>query len=205
MSIYITNITLKVCSNADAVVMELLGGSIDMYCRITSSQAAELAGSQYQVLEGTMNLVQAMYLNNAVEPFDDVRVRQALCYAISPQEIMTIISDGKGTEVGSSMYPAFGKYFMPELNDTYNQDIEKVRSVILETVKANNLILSDPEPIIAVKEHGQSSINFACLIWCESDDYWNVFYYMQEQIKIAFDKNGISIPYNQLDVHVKKD
>ncbi len=87
----------------------------------------------------------------------------------------------------------------------YNQDIEKVRSVILETVKANNLILSDPEPIIAVKEHGQSSINFACLIWCESDDYWNVFYYMQEQIKIAFDKNGISIPYNQLDVHISKE
>lgn len=87
----------------------------------------------------------------------------------------------------------------------YNQDIEKVRSVILETVKANNLILADPEPIIAVKEHGQSSINFACLIWCESDDYWNVFYYMQEQIKIAFDKNGITIPYNQLDVHINKE
>lgn len=87
----------------------------------------------------------------------------------------------------------------------YNEDIEKVRSVILETVKSNSLILNDPEPIVAVKEHGQSSINFACLIWCKSDDYWTVFYYMQEQIKNAFDKNGITIPYNQLDVHINKE
>jgi small conductance mechanosensitive channel len=87
----------------------------------------------------------------------------------------------------------------------YNEDIEKVRSVILETVKSNSLILNDPEPIVAVKEHGQSSINFACLIWCKSDNYWTVFYYMQEQIKNAFDKNGITIPYNQLDVHINKE
>ncbi|MBE5895440.1 MAG: ABC transporter substrate-binding protein [Lachnospiraceae bacterium] len=129
---HITNITLKVCSNADAVVMELLGGSIDMYCRITSSQAAELAGSQYQVLEGTMNLVQAMYLNNAVEPFDDVRVRQALCYAINPQEIMDFVSDGQGTEIGSSMFPAFSKYYMEELNHVYDQDLDRARELLAE-------------------------------------------------------------------------
>ncbi len=87
----------------------------------------------------------------------------------------------------------------------YDQDIEKVRAAILETIKANNLIFSDPEPIVAVKEHGPSSINFACLIWCKSDDYWNVFYYMQEQVKLAFDKNGIEIPFNQLDVHINKE
>ena len=87
----------------------------------------------------------------------------------------------------------------------YDQDIEKVRSAILETISANSLIFTDPEPIVAVKEHGQSSINFACLIWCKSEDYWNVYYYMQEQVKIAFDKKGIEIPYNQLDVHINKE
>jgi len=76
--------------------------------------------------------VQALYLNNAVEPFDDVRVRQAICYAADPQGIMDIISDGKGTELGSSMYPAFGKYFMEELNDTYNQDIEKAKQLLAD-------------------------------------------------------------------------
>ena len=127
----IKDVTFKICANADSIVMDLEGGSIDMFPRVTATQAAEL-NDEFMVLEGTMNLVQALYLNNAVAPFDNVKVRQALCYAISPQEIMTIISDGKGTEVGSSMYPAFGKYFMPELNETYNQDIEKAKQLLAE-------------------------------------------------------------------------
>ena len=127
----IENVTFKICANADSVVMDLEGGSIDMFPRVTATQAAEL-NDEFTVLEGTMNLVQALYLNNAVEPFDDVRVRQALCYAADPQGIMDIISDGKGTELGSSMYPAFGKYFMEELNDTYNQDIEKAKQLLAD-------------------------------------------------------------------------
>ena len=58
-----------------------------------------------------MNLVQALYLNNAAEPFTDERVRQALCYAVDPQGVMDMISEGKGTAIGSSMFPAFGKIF----------------------------------------------------------------------------------------------
>jgi len=127
----IEHVTFKICANADSIVMDLEGGSIDMFPRVTATQAAELSDN-FEVLEGTMNLVQALYLNNAVAPFDDVIVRQALCYAISPQEIMTIISDGKGTELGSSMFPAFGKYFMKELNDTYNQDTEKAKALLAE-------------------------------------------------------------------------
>lgn len=87
----------------------------------------------------------------------------------------------------------------------YDQDIETVRSAILNTVHKNNLILTDPKPIVSIKEHGPSSINFACLIWCKSDDYWDVFYYMQEQVKLEFDKQGITIPYNQIDVHINKE
>lgn len=79
-----------------------------------------------------MNLVQALYLNNDVAPFDDVRVRQALCYAVNPQEIMDFVSDGAGTEVGSAMFPAFTKYYMPELNDTYNTDTAKAKELLAE-------------------------------------------------------------------------
>lgn len=129
---HIRNVTLKICANPDAITMELLGGSIDMYCRITDSQVKELEGSQFEILEGTMNLVQAMYLNNAVEPFDDVRVRQALCYAINPQEIMDYVSDGKGTELGSSVFPAFGKYYEESLNHTYDQDLEMARTLLAD-------------------------------------------------------------------------
>ena len=127
----IENVTFRVCANADSIVMNLQGGSIDMFARLTTTQASQL-GDQFDVLEGTMNLVQALYLNNAVEPFNDERVRQALCYAVDPQGIMDLISDGKGTEIGSSMFPAFEKYYMPELNDVYNQDFDKAKELVTE-------------------------------------------------------------------------
>ena len=88
---------------------------------------------------------------------------------------------------------------------SYDQDIEKAKQVIADFVRRNQHILSDPEPVIGVKEHAASSINIACLVWVDSNDYWDAFYYMQEQVKLAFDKNGISIPYNQLDIHISKE
>lgn len=88
---------------------------------------------------------------------------------------------------------------------SYDTDFEKAKRVIRQVISENNRILTDPEPLVAIKEHGASSINIACLIWCSSNDYWDVYYYMQESIKTAFDKNGISIPYNQLDVHITKE
>ena len=128
---YIKDITLKVEANGDSVVMDLEGGSIDMYARVTSAQASQLS-DKFEIYEGTMNLVQALYLNNAEEPFNNELVRQALCYAIDPQTIMDFVSDGKGTEIGSSMFPSFGKYFDESLNDTYNQDIEKAKSLLAD-------------------------------------------------------------------------
>lgn len=128
---YIKDVVFKIEANSDAVVMDLNGGSIDMYARITSTQVAQLS-EDFEVYEGTMNLVQALYLNNAEKPFDDVRVRQALCYAINPQEIMDYVSDGAGTEIGSAMFPSFTKYFLPELNDTYNTDYDKAKELLAE-------------------------------------------------------------------------
>lgn len=134
----IEKVILKICANADSIVMDLNGGSIDMFARLTTAQAAQLSGD-YNVVEGSMNLVQAMYLNNAVEPFNDVRVRQALCYAIDKEEILLMIADGKGTPIGSSMFPAFGKYYMPELNDVYTTNIEKAKELLAEAGYADGL------------------------------------------------------------------
>lgn len=128
---HIDTVTLKVCANADAIAMDLRGGSLDLVARVTTATAAEL-GDDFEVLEGTMNLVQAMYLNHAAEPFDDVRVRQALCYALNKQEILDMVADGKGTPIGSSMFPAFGKYYTEELNDLYQTDYEKAKQLLTE-------------------------------------------------------------------------
>ena len=128
----IERVVYRIIANADSIVMNLLGGSVDMFVRLTDAQAKELEGSDFNILEGAMNLVQAVYLNNAIEPFNDVRVRQALSYAIDRTQIMEMVSDGKGTEVGSSMFPAFDKYYMEELNDVYSQDFEKAKELLAE-------------------------------------------------------------------------
>ncbi len=88
---------------------------------------------------------------------------------------------------------------------SYDADISKAKEAILSVINKDNRIFTDPAPIIAVKEHAASSINLACLIWCSGDDYWDIFYYMQEAVKLSFDENKISIPYGQLDVHITKE
>lgn len=128
---HIDNVTFKIISNIDNIAMELEAGAYDLVPRIPTAQA-DLLSDNFEIKEETMNLVQALYINNSVAPFDDVRVRQALCYAVDPQEVMTFVSDGKGTEIGSSMFPAFGKYYMEELNDVYNQDIDKAKQLLEE-------------------------------------------------------------------------
>ncbi|MCR5302929.1 MAG: ABC transporter substrate-binding protein [Lachnospiraceae bacterium] len=129
----IKNVTFKIVSGTDTVVTDLEGGAVDMYARVLSDQADTLsANPDFQVLEGTMNLVQALYLNNDKKPFDDEKVRQALCYAVDRQEILDYVSDGKGTIIGSSMFPSFSKYYMPELSDAYKTDTEKSKSLLKE-------------------------------------------------------------------------
>ncbi len=142
---HLEQVTFKIIENADTLVLSLMSGAIDMCAHLTAAQAAEL-GDDFTVLEGTMNLVQALYLNNAVEPFDDVRVRQALCYAVDKQQIMDFIADGRGTALGSSIYPAFGKYFLPELADYYTQDIEKAKSLLADAGYADGFSMTITVP-----------------------------------------------------------
>lgn len=128
---YLDTVTYKIYENGEALIMALQSGAVDLAAHLTVTQSESL-GSDYNVLEGTMNLVQALYLNNAAKPFDDVRVRQALCYAVDVDSILSLTEDGRGTKVGSSMYPNFKKYFMPELSDTYKYDTEKAKQLLTE-------------------------------------------------------------------------
>lgn len=126
---HLEEVEFRIVADTDMIVTNLKGGSIDMFQRLTSTQTAELTEG-FRLHEGTMNLVQALYLNHQVKPFDDIKVRQALCYAVNPQEIIDMIADGKGTEVGSSMYPAFGKYYDETLKDIYDTDVEKAKKLL---------------------------------------------------------------------------
>lgn len=127
---HLDRVTLKIIENNETLLMSLRSGAVDMAVRLSAVQADSL--DNMKVLEGSSNIVQALYLNNAAGPFSDMRVRQALCYAIDKHQVIELAADGHGTPVGSSMFPAFGKYFMPELTDYYSYDLEKAKQLLAE-------------------------------------------------------------------------
>lgn len=139
------NVTFKIFESGDALVLALQSGAVDLCAHLTPTQAAQL-GDSFTVLDGTMNLVQALYLNNAVKPLDDVRVRQALSYAVDKQQVIDLASDGTGKALGSSMYPAFTKYFDDSLTNYYTQDLEKAKSLLAEAGYPNGFDLTMTVP-----------------------------------------------------------
>ena len=87
----------------------------------------------------------------------------------------------------------------------YGEDFEKTRALLLEICNKHELVLKDPAPFVRMGEQADSSININTRVWVKNSDYWTVYADIMEAVKKAFDENGIVIPFNQLDVHVKND
>jgi len=87
----------------------------------------------------------------------------------------------------------------------YDDDLKKAQDILRELVNSDDRILKDPETLIAVSELADSSVNFVVRPWVKSSDYWAVKFDLNENVKLAFDEQGISIPYPQMDIHSKKD
>jgi len=84
----------------------------------------------------------------------------------------------------------------------YNDDIKKTKKVLHTLIKEDFRILKDPAPFVAVSELAENSVNIIVRIWVNSTDYSNVFFEMQENVKLTFDKEGIGFPYPQRDIHI---
>lgn len=87
----------------------------------------------------------------------------------------------------------------------YEADFDKARALVLAIADAHDLVLKDPAPMVRMTAHGASSVDLVTRVWVKSEDYWTVNFDMLEAVKATFEKNDISIPYQQLDVHVKND
>ena len=138
-------VTFKIITEVNTLVLGLKGGTLDMVIHMPNTVAAEVQ-KDFTVLEGTMKLVQALYLNNAVKPFDDVRVRQAMYYAINVPEIIDFVCDGAGVPTGTSMYPAFTKYFVADLAQVYQHNIERAKQLLKEAGYPNGFDMTITVP-----------------------------------------------------------
>lgn len=86
----------------------------------------------------------------------------------------------------------------------YGDDVDKAKAVIKNLCDEDSRILKDPEVFIAVSELADSSVNFAVRAWVNAEDYWGVFFQLNEKVYKSFDKEGLNIPFPQMDVHVHK-
>jgi small conductance mechanosensitive channel len=85
---------------------------------------------------------------------------------------------------------------------SYDNDVEKVKGILMEIISNHEKVLKDPEPFARLTMHGESGLEYTVRVWCKTEDYWNVNFDLVEDVKKAFDENGIDIPYPQMDIHI---
>lgn len=143
---YLDEVTFKIINSPDTALIDLRGGSIDIYPYITDSQASELKDS-FQILAAPSNVVQALFLNNAEAPLDNVKVRQAICYALDKDSVNEFVMGGNSTPVSSAMLPTLKEYYV-ELNDMYGTgaNIEKAKQLLTEAGYPNGIDLEITVP-----------------------------------------------------------
>ncbi|WP_337502164.1 ABC transporter substrate-binding protein [Clostridium sp.] len=139
------SVEFKFIADVDTAFVELQAGTIDILKYLTSAQA-ETLGDDYNIVQGSMNLVHAMYLNSAYEPLSKTEVRQALCYAVDRDAINNFIFGGKSHIIGSHMIPAMSKYYEPEAETVYSYDPEKAKELLADAGYADGFDLEITVP-----------------------------------------------------------
>lgn len=87
----------------------------------------------------------------------------------------------------------------------YESDVELVRKTVLDVMKSNGKVLLTPEPFCSIRTFNSSSIDFFSYCWCDTEDYWDVLYYVMDNVFNEFKRNGISIPFQQVEVRMRED
>ena len=122
---------------------------------------------------------------------------------IAPQSKQVIIPNGAASNGSIVNYTVEGQIRVDiTVGVSYDADIDKTKAVLMEVLRANNKVMQDPAPFVGVSELADSSVNFAVRPHCLPKDYWDVFFSVNEEVKKALDKNAISIPFPQRDVHL---
>ncbi|GHV49255.1 diguanylate phosphodiesterase [Spirochaetia bacterium] len=124
-------VTVVFVADTDALLLNLQGGNIDS-ATLTGSQLEQLDPGRFDIVQGNSNSVQILALNNAVKPLDDIRVRQAVNYAIDVPEIIGTAFYGKGEPSGSPLIPGLTKYYNKALANPYPADADRAKRLLAE-------------------------------------------------------------------------
>ena len=120
----------------------------------------------------------------------------------TPDNKLITVPNGQITGTSITNYSANDKRRVDlTFTASYAGDSDKVISVLLETARANELVLDDPAPFAALSAHRDSALEYVLRVWCATADYWTVNFELQNSVKKAFDANGIEIPFPQLNIH----
>ena len=92
-----------------------------------------------------------------------------------------------------------------KFNTSYDAPVELVKETIQSVIRSHPKAMREPAPFVRVSAYKDSSIEYAVRVWCATDDYWEIYSDLLEQVKAAFDKNGIEMTYNHLNVHMKRE
>ena len=122
---------------------------------------------------------------------------------VSPDNNQIIIPNGIASNGSIINYTAEGQRRVDlSVGIAYDEDIRKAKEVVLAVLNENDKVLSDPAPFVGVVELADSSVNLAVRPYCKVEHYWDVFFDINEQVKVALDNNNITIPFPQRDVHM---
>ena len=88
---------------------------------------------------------------------------------------------------------------------SYDADPERVKEIMRQVIGAHPKALFTPEPFVRTTSLGESSVGYTLRVWCATEDYWDLYYDLLEQIRAAFDREGIELTYNHLNVHIMKE
>ncbi|PKL85188.1 MAG: mechanosensitive ion channel protein MscS [Ignavibacteriae bacterium HGW-Ignavibacteriae-1] len=87
---------------------------------------------------------------------------------------------------------------------SYGDSAEVARETLQSLIAEDDRVLPEPEPLIALSKLNNSSVDFTVRVWCKSEDYWNIYFDMHEKVYNTFPKKGLTIPFPQMDLHLKK-
>lgn len=157
---YLDEVDFKFVPDVETEFMDLQAGTIDIMKYMTSDQIETLgADSNYNIVEGSMNLVQGLYLSSSYEPLSKPEVRQALSYAIDRDAINQFLFNGKSKVIGTHMIPAMSSLYNKECDGVYTHDIEKAKELLKAAGYENGFDLT-----ITVPNSYQQHIDTATII-----------------------------------------